>query len=64
VPDISAEKTAKVIVEELFCRHGAVEELLSDIGRKFLAEVVQDVLKLLETRHIRTTSYKPSTNGM
>jgi hypothetical protein len=64
VPDITAETTAKFIVEEIICRHGAVEELLSDLGRNFLAEVVQQILVIVGTRHVRTTSYKPSTNGL
>jgi hypothetical protein len=64
VPDISAETTAKFIVDEIICRHGAVEELLSDLGRNFLAEVVQQVLKLLGTRHVRTSSYWPQCNGL
>ncbi len=64
VPDISAETTAKFIVEEIICRHGAVEELLSDLGRNFLADVVQQILVMVGTRHVRTTSYKPSTNGL
>jgi hypothetical protein len=64
VPDISAGTTAKFIVEEIICRHGAVEELLSDLGRNFLAEVVQQILVIVGTRHVRTTSYKPSINGL
>jgi hypothetical protein len=52
VLDISAETTAKLIVDEILCRHGAIDELLSDLGRNFLAEVVQQVLKLLGTRSL------------
>ncbi len=37
---------------------------MSDLGRKFLAEVVQEVLKLLSTRHVRTISYWPQCNGL
>lgn len=64
VPDISADTTAKFIVEDIICRHGAVEEILSDLGKNFLAKVVQQVLEIMSTRHVRNTSYKPSTNGL
>jgi len=64
VPDISAETTARFIVDDIICRHGAVEELLSDLGRNFLAEVVEQMLKIVGTRHVRTTSYWPQCNGL
>lgn len=37
VPDQSATTIAKLLVEEVFCHHGALEHLLSDRGANFLS---------------------------
>ena len=44
ISDQSAETIAR---QEIFCRHGAPEELLSDRGANFLSELISKICKLL-----------------
>ena len=64
VSNQSAETIARLLVEEIFCRHGAPEELLSDRGANFLSELISEICKLLEIKKINTSGYHPQTNGL
>ena len=50
VPDQSATTIAKLLVEEIFCRHGAQEHLLPYRGANFLSGLIQDVCKYLNVK--------------
>ena len=63
-PNQTAETIAHLLVNEIFCRHGAPEHLLSDRGANFLSELVQDVCKLLSIKKINTSGYHPQTDGL
>jgi len=54
---------AKYLVERVFLVYGLPNQLLSDRGAEFEGSVMTEVCRLLEIDKIRTTSYKPSTNG-
>jgi len=54
---------AKCLVERVFLAYGVPTQLLPDRGAEFEGSVMAEVCKLLEIDKIRTTSYKPSTNG-
>ncbi len=54
VPDQSANTIAKLLVEEVFSRHGAPEQLLSDRGANFLSELVLEICKLLRIKKVNT----------
>eukprot|EP00112_Aurelia_sp_Birch-Aquarium-sp1_P024198 Seg753.2 transcript_id=Seg753.2/GoldUCD/mRNA.D3Y31 product="Retrovirus-related Pol polyprotein from transposon 412" pseudo=true protein_id=Seg753.2/GoldUCD/D3Y31 len=62
--DIHAPNIAKIYAEEIVCRHSAARELLSDRGKNFLAKIVVEVCKLVNTAKINTTSYRPQCNGL
>ena len=64
VPDQSATTIAKLLVEEIFCRHGAPEHLLSDRGANFLSSLIQDVCKYLDIKKVNTSGYHPQTDGL
>ena len=64
VSDQSAETIAKLFTEEIMCRHGIPEELLSDQGANFLSNLIQELCKILGMRKLNTSSYHPQTNGM
>lgn len=64
VPDQSATAIAKLLVEEVFCRHGAPEQLLSNRGANFLSELVLEICELLRIKKVNTSGYHPQTNGM
>ena len=49
-----AETIAKLLVEEVFCRHSAPEHLLSDRGTNFLSELIQDVCRVLNVTKLNT----------
>ena len=64
VPSIEASMIARLLVDEIFCRHGAPRTLLSDRGSNFLSSLVSEVCKLLNTKKVNTTAYHPQTNGL
>ena len=64
VPSIEASVIARLLVDEIFCRHGAPGTLLSDQGSNFLSSLVSEVCKLLNTKKVNTTAYHPQTNGL
>ena len=64
IPDQKADTIAKLFVEQIICRHGIPEELLSDRGTNFLSSVIQEVCQLLNIKKINTSGYHPQTDGL
>jgi hypothetical protein len=64
IADIKAETVAKFIYEEIICRHGTPEELLSDRGLSFMNQVVDQLCAKFQVKHRLTSPYRPQTNGM
>lgn len=64
IPDQSAATTAERLVSEMFCRFGAPEELHSDQGRNFEAEVFGEVCRRLGIKKTRTTPLHPQSDGL
>ena len=62
--DMKVESVARILVDEIVCRHGAPDEILSDQGKSFLAEVVAEVCEYFKTKKINSTPYHPETNGL
>ena len=60
----TSKETANFFVKQIVLRHGAPDSIISDRGKCFIAELMQDVLELLGTQHQTTTSYHPQTNGL
>ena len=63
IPDLEAEMVARVLVTEIFCRHGAPERIITDRGSQFMADVFREVTKLLGIKHSPTTAYHPQSDG-
>ena len=59
----TAEVTAKTAVNEFFCRMGYPDQIVSDQGSNFEAELFRNMCKLLKIHKKRTTAYRPSANG-
>ena len=58
--------TAEAIAEkllELFSRFGVPQEILSDNG-PLTGSLMKELFQLLDITHIKTTPYRPQTNGM
>ena len=64
VPDQTSLTIAKLLVEQIVSRHGVPKELLSDRGKNFLSELMQEVYDLLGTHKVSTTAYHPQTDGL
>jgi transposase InsO family protein len=61
---MEATVIAKLIVNEIFCRHGAPKTLLSDRGKNFLSKLIREVCNLLSIKKLNTPAYHPQTDGL
>ncbi len=61
--DFTAYTTAKFIFEDIICKYGHVEIILTDQGRNFEADLIKELCKLLGVEKLRTTSYHPKAAG-
>jgi len=64
IPNHTAATIARVLVTQVFTHFGAPVQLLTDRGREFESELFLQLMKLMEIEKLRTTPYKPSTNGI
>ena len=64
IADQTVETIAKLFVEQIVCRHGIPEHLLSDRGTNFLSTLMQEVCKLLGVKKLNTSGYHPQTDGL
>lgn len=64
VTNQKAETTARIFVEEIICRHGTPEKLLTDQGTNFVSEILNETCKLLGIEKSETTPYHPQSNGV
>jgi len=58
-----ARTVAKYLVERIFLVYGVPLQLLSDRGAEFEGHMFKEICELLGVDKLRTTAYKPSTNG-
>jgi len=58
-----APTVAKYLVERVFLTYGVPLQLLSDRGAEFEGNIFWEMCEMLGVDKLRTTSYKPSTNG-
>jgi transposase InsO family protein len=54
---------AKALVDVVFARYGIPLQILSDNGGEFEGNLMLELCRLLDIDKLRTTYYKPSTNG-
>ena len=52
------------MVEHIFLRWGLCSEVLSDLGPEFQAELTSELLRVLGVTRLKTSGYRPSTNGV
>ena len=64
VSDQCAQTIARLLVEEVICRHGAPQKLLSDRGTNFMSELVAEVCRLMNIKNLNTSGYHPQTDGL
>ena len=62
-PSQKASVVAKTLWEKFFVNFGFPEYILSDQGRNFESELIAELCALVQVRKIRTSPYRPMTNG-
>ena len=60
LPSIETERKAEA---EMFSRVGIPDEMLTDCGSQFTAEVMKEISRLLSLQQLTTTPYHPMCNG-
>ena len=63
LPSIETERVAEAL-DEMFSRVGIPDEMLTDCGSQFTAEVMKEVSRLLSLQQLTTTPYHPMCNGL
>ncbi|MES9994361.1 MAG: RNase H-like domain-containing protein [Candidatus Thiodiazotropha sp.] len=63
LPGIETERVAEALVE-MFSRVGIPDEMLTDCGSQFTAEVMKEVSRLLSLQQLTTTPWHPICNGL
>jgi len=59
----TASTVARALIVHVFSRYGTPLQLLTDRGAEFESSLFQELMKWYGTDKIRTTAFKPSTNG-
>ena len=60
----TAPVVARALMIHVFSRFGAPLQLLTDRGPELESELFAQLMKWMEIDKLRTTPYKPSTNGV
>lgn len=63
IPSKRAEVVAEAFVRHVISVHGCARQILTDLGREYINEIYETMLRMLHVTQLRTTSMKPSTNG-
>ena len=64
IKSIDAEVIAKIFTEEIVCRHSCVNTVLTDQGTNFTSKLMKDVCRLVSSKKLQTTTYRPQTDGL
>ena len=59
----TAQATAKLLWDHFIVHYGFPEKFMSDQGKNFVSELIQDLCKIANVKKIRTTPYHPQSNG-
>ena len=58
-----ATTVAKALVNHVFLKWGLCHEILTDQGPEFEAELLNELLKILGVVRLRTSGFRPQSNG-
>ena len=64
LPNQTAPVVAKAFIEDVVCRHGIPETILSDRGPQFMGSVFTRLCALLNIDKTCTSGYRPQTDGL
>ncbi|CAB4439642.1 unnamed protein product [Rhizophagus irregularis] len=60
----TAEEVVKFLYEEIICRHGCPQKIISDRGTHFNNKIVSMLMERFDIKHNLSTSYHPQMNGL
>ena len=63
LPNKEAPTVAQGIFERWFCRFGMPLDLVTDQGKEFCSQLSEDLFKLMQVSHLKTTAYHPQCNS-
>ncbi len=58
-----ATTVAKHLYEDIICRYGAPDTLVSDRGQQFMSMLITELSKLFEITRVHTSAYHPQSNA-
>ena len=64
VPDIKADRIAQFLFTHYILKHGVMKCLVTDRGSNFTSKIINNLLEIMKSRHILTSSYHPQSNGI
>lgn len=64
LPNCTAETTAENLFNEIFCKFGIPETIISDRGTHFHNQLMAHMKLLIGYNHIYSTPYHPQSNGI
>jgi hypothetical protein len=62
--EATAEQVANFIYEDIICRHGCPQKILSDRGTHFNNQLITRLMEKFQIKHNFSTPYHPQTNGL
>ena len=63
LPNNEAQTVAEAIFNRWICRYGLPEEIVSDGGKEFCNDMVNQMLKMMNIKKPTTSLYHPQTNA-
>ena len=62
--EANAKEVSNFIYEDIICRHGCPQRILSDRGSHFNNQLVKELVDKFQIKHGFSTPYHPKTNGL
>ena len=59
----TAQATARILWDNFICHYGFPEQFISDQGRNFESDLIQELCKIAGVKKLHTTPYHPQRNG-
>ena len=59
----TAQATARILWDNFICHYGFPEQFISDQGRNFELDLIQELCKIAGVKKLHTTPYHPQSNG-
>ena len=64
IPAATSKEVADFIYEDIICRHGCPQKILSDRGSHFNNQMIEALTNKFKIKHNFSTPYHPKTNGL